>query len=725
MQPIRLYLKNFCAHTETEFSFEDFSSALIVGKVKDNERFSNGAGKSTIFNAIEYVLFNEVHFSSLEKTIRDGCDVCRVEFDFISSLDKGLYRIIRSNSRKSGTDARLFKLIKDNQWEDLTQRRVSDTEKEIIKVVGFTYKTFCASVLFSQSGSENNIQKDYGNLPALTPEKRKTVLREVLQLNVYANYEKLAKAKYGTTLSELDKQRVLLETLDGVDDKLNQTNTDRDITAQKLKDHQLELDIEETKLAQMNADYTLLFNQSVNYSNDFNSLKSKERYYIEQVSKSRNSILEFKAKIASLPQEAEALKMQVVGLNQQLLVACAQIIDVNDLKLSLDKVINTIITNRSNFNSVVSQINECHKPFTEEKYCAHCHQAVSDEHKYFWSRQMVEKLSQLEEVRSSLAIEGAILLSSKKDMEQQISLANENAKRISSIEYTIASTNKDIEAKRSLYSHYSSLLLEHEHTYNIRSQELEQIRVDLHQCSGDEHLNITSKLNLLKENLVQNRAHVFNLLEVKNTLSSKLAVINHQIEDYSLSKQKVVGIKCYIMELEKSLLLYSKVAQAFGSNGIPALITHSILDELQEEANKWLLKLRPGLQLQFIIVNDKNNKDKEDTLDILYFIDGNQREYKQLSGAQKIIVSLSIKLALLFIMNKRLGIDIKFILFDEIDSSLDLAGTEIFADIIKIIQDEFKILIITHNEMLRCKFSHTILVEQDENNTSKGKLVNW
>ena len=203
MQPLRLSVKNFCSHQETEFSFDDFQSALVIGKVKDNDRFSNGAGKSTIFNAIEYVLFNEIHFSSLEKIIRDGCDVCKVEFDFISSLDKSIYRIIRSNSKRTGTDVRLFKKTEDDTWEDLTQRRVSDTEKEIVKIVGFNYKAFCASVLFSQAGSENNVQRDFGNLPALTPEKRKSVLREVLQLNVYGNYEKLAKSRSSVDTSIL------------------------------------------------------------------------------------------------------------------------------------------------------------------------------------------------------------------------------------------------------------------------------------------------------------------------------------------------------------------------------------------------------------------------------------------------------------------------------------------------------------------------------------------
>ena len=67
--------------------------------------------------------------------------------------------------------------------------------------------------------------------------------------------------------------------------------------------------------------------------------------------------------------------------------------------------------------------------------------------------------------------------------------------------------------------------------------------------------------------------------------------------------------------------------------------------------------------------------------------------------------------------------EIKFLLLDEIDQSLDKAGVDAFADIVKFFQKEYAILVITHNDRLKDKFSHAILVEQDINMISRAKVV--
>ena len=57
--------------------FSQFNAALIIGKIENNELYSNGVGKSTIFKAIEYLLFNQADVN-LEKIIRDDMPSCKV-----------------------------------------------------------------------------------------------------------------------------------------------------------------------------------------------------------------------------------------------------------------------------------------------------------------------------------------------------------------------------------------------------------------------------------------------------------------------------------------------------------------------------------------------------------------------------------------------------------------------------------------------------------------------
>jgi DNA repair exonuclease SbcCD ATPase subunit len=149
-----------------------------------------------------------------------------------------------------------------------------------------------------------------------------------------------------------------------------------------------------------------------------------------------------------------------------------------------------------------------------------------------------------------------------------------------------------------------------------------------------------------------------------------------------------------------------------------------MLDDLQIEANNLLNLLKPGLQLAFLIEKTvEKTGEQADTLDIKYYVNGRERYYEQLSGAMRLAVAFSLKLGLSFLLQKRLGVDIKFLLLDEIDQSLDKASVDAFADIVKFFQKDFTVLVITHNDRLKDKFSHAILVEQDLNMVSRARVV--
>jgi len=145
---------------------------------------------------------------------------------------------------------------------------------------------------------------------------------------------------------------------------------------------------------------------------------------------------------------------------------------------------------------------------------------------------------------------------------------------------------------------------------------------------------------------------------------------------------------------------------------------------LQQEANNLLDNLKPGLQVQFVTEKEKKDGSSDETLDILYFVQGKSREYEQLSGAMKLSVNFSLKLGMSFILQKMFNTQINLLLLDEIDQALDKAGVDAFADIIKFFQKDFTILVITHNDRLKDKFKDIIIVEQDKDMVSSAKVLN-
>ena len=70
MRPLYLYGENFTCFKVFELLFDGISSALLVlGHQDNNELESNGIGKTSIFRAIEYVLYAQTKDPVLGKDI--------------------------------------------------------------------------------------------------------------------------------------------------------------------------------------------------------------------------------------------------------------------------------------------------------------------------------------------------------------------------------------------------------------------------------------------------------------------------------------------------------------------------------------------------------------------------------------------------------------------------------------------------------------------------------
>ena len=91
----KLKLNNFKSHEHTVIKFEKGIS-VIVGE--------NGAGKSTILEAISFALFKQHTGKKIDDLVRNNADSMSVELEFISN--GGQYKIVREkkSNLKSSID---------------------------------------------------------------------------------------------------------------------------------------------------------------------------------------------------------------------------------------------------------------------------------------------------------------------------------------------------------------------------------------------------------------------------------------------------------------------------------------------------------------------------------------------------------------------------------------------------------------------------------------------
>jgi DNA repair exonuclease SbcCD ATPase subunit len=324
----------------------------------------------------------------------------------------------------------------------------------------------------------------------------------------------------------------------------------------------------------------------------------------------------------------------------------------------------------------------------------------------------------------SLSKEIGILHKRNGDIQKLISDEDIKSSKIAFNNNLILRLKSDMENKKSLYSEYRNFVSSKKEALNSLNSELASIEVKLNEMNVEEVSKLKSTINKLDNQYKEIDLFIKTTNNEMVSLSNAKAILLHKQEQHKENIKTLNALLKTKSDLEKSIMINEKVIQGFGSSGIPALIIHNILDDLQADTNMFLSELRPGMQVLFSIVKDRDDGQQEDTLKIDFMLNGIDLEYEQLSGAQKIIAALSLKLGLLSIIKKRFGVDIKLLMIDEVDQSLDDGSLESFEFAIKKLQKDYKVLIITHNKELKSKFGQYILVEQNEKLISTARVVN-
>lgn len=739
MRPLRLYIKDFVCYEHGFIDFTDFSSALVVGKRENNDMYSNGVGKTTIFKALEYVLFNQ-HDSPLEKTVRDDTNSCQVVFDFIVGDQE--YRLSRSRTRKGSSDLTLLqrngtdgtteevyhvvnaefeepwldKKHTQKYWKDLSGSRAGDTEKDLAKLIKLTHKAFVSTVLFPQN--------DMSGLPTATPEKRKGILKDGLNLLVYAKLEKLAKDKANALSKDIDKTKVLIENLGDPGTEILVLTKQLATIEQTLLEKVAGLELAVADQTKHNEKISELTTLHSTLESKFASLLAQEKTLSNEKNKLEISVKEYQTKRANVTKAAKELVGEVKNLKEEQTTLIA--IDYSQIDIVSEKI-NALKDELAQHNLSIKTSMEAYEelktPLPTGSKCKHCRKPMTDQdrdnHKEHIAKEMA---SHLETIKTSKENINAI---NKKISEHQVNINSWNLskKRLEEVNTKISSTNKEIQDKKALFEEYASLLEKFQNELKNKTMELEAVRAELKNSSLEEAQAVQTQIDEEKKKSTTIVAKIASFNKEITHYNSNKAVIQHTIEQKTKDKDKKAELAKSLVDLESKVKMYPSVIQAFSSTGIPNLIIQNVLDDLQIEANNLLAQLKPGLQLSFFVEKTKGDGDQADTLDIQYHINGKERYYKQLSGGMQLAVAFSLKLGFSFLLQKMIGTDIRFLLLDEIDQSLDKASVDSFADIVKFFHKDFTILIITHNDRLKDKFSHAILVEQDINMVSRARVV--
>ncbi len=713
MRPLRIFLKNFMNHRLTEVDCTNFQSVLIVGKSQKNDRISNGVGKTTLFRAIEYALFNQSHATTLDKVVRDGKKKAVVEFDF--ELGGETYRIYRHRSTTGSSDVRLYK-FNGTEFESICERTPSATDTKIHELIKISHKAFTYSVLFRQA--------DLTGLTSVTdPKKRKEILKEPLNLSTYTKLEEMAVDKRRPLKSKISNIEGSIQVIGNPDDDINKAEVElvsNQAMIKSLKDgiaineevvvtNRVQVDDLKQSLDQQDVD---IHRKVVEHEELLKKLKVSAKTKDKKLLTLSELIVSKESELKRLDNELDGSEL----LKKNLTAEAGK--DFNELQASYKKTCDDEMKGSEMLAAVKAQMKLTKKSLPDSDQCPTCQQSITSEYRREMENDVTEKLRKLQEEAEFLEDALGKCRRRKIKLDENVKAEQKRMNDLDKVIQKIESSGKAIIALR---GEIDRLYTDQKDTTKALQDEERQIHetqehLDTLKEAADKSKSptINKKIFELNQKIKDSYDAITESNRRITSLSAVQGGLSERIKTRKADKDKLIALKDSLTKAQRELKIAQMVVDAFSGRGIPNFIIQTVLDELQFEANKALKELRPELDVQI---------DAE--LNFEYRRNGVQRDYEQLSHGQHVYIALAFKRGIARVIQKRLGIDIKILEFDEVDAHLDEAGCEAFADAILKWQKEFTIFVITHNKDLKDKFSHAILVEETDDGAEARLVSSW
>lgn len=194
----KVKINNFYSFKESEIDFSRYNGIVKLIGINKDSGGSNGAGKSSIFEAIIWGIFG--------KTIRKSTEDALVNSKFGSgcyvevTIEKELHGTIVITRSKRPTS-----LVLKKNGQIINKENATETQKYIEEILETDYKSFLAAIVFGQ-------HSDYSFLDS-SPEEKRVIIRNCFNLDdLFSKRESVKNLKSGFT-SEQKVYSTLLKSI--------------------------------------------------------------------------------------------------------------------------------------------------------------------------------------------------------------------------------------------------------------------------------------------------------------------------------------------------------------------------------------------------------------------------------------------------------------------------------------------------------------------------------
>ena len=656
-------LVDFLSHSDTKLEFKD-GVTIFVG--------DNGAGKSSVIDAITYALFGEHTRKNPKSLIRRGTNQGYAKIEF--SIRDKQYEAFRKikNISSNYLEAKFFETTDNNRIDIASGERKQYNEsmkEEVEKIIGMDYKKLqIASIV--QQGQLNAII-DSGAAD------RQELLNSIIgidKLNIASKYMleniKKFREKIKTDLGYNDddienltrKFESYQQDIKETQPKKNQLELKQKQIQEKLTGLQNELEIETPKIDKINQ-LELRKNELLKY------VKEKEGVIQQQISENERKIRDcegcfeeikentgFEVKIQKVEEAVEETLKKIQDISNQIASLKEKQILASKLQLKDNKCPVCDSTGITKLN-----------PFFQEEHIKDkiikLQQDIKLKEK---ERDMYTQKRKefLEKVQKTQGAEATLRAHSINTREELIKIQKETQIQKEKLPLTNDSDLKQI----SQVDNQTKLIFE-----NILKLELETKGF-----REEEFLN-------LKKTIMEKQSELSQIDQEMGRMLEKIDLAKKEINEIKKIISELKQVREYILKLEKI------EKNIFNKKGSVATSLRSwALNSISLKASEYLSSLNTKIQRISLSEKDITCYSNTETLDL-----------KSLSGGESVSIALALRLGMASLLGSS---NLNLMILDEPTTHLDAERKKLLVGIlsqlseISNLQSPMQFLIITHDE---------------------------
>ncbi|MHB8867465.1 MAG: AAA family ATPase [Thermoleophilia bacterium] len=759
-----LTLKDFKSYQDADLDLSGVQLASVVG--------ANGAGKSSLLEAIAFALTGARSMRNLDQFIRQGAEECRVALTF--STGGEIYRLTRTRSSRGSGKSTLELARQDESglWAaEGTGAR--DTEERVRQILGCDEDTLLQTAIVSQG--------DAGSFFALRPAQRLEALGSILRLDeAFGPLESHFRAAAAEAKTSLETARRDVERLEADVVRLEHRREDLAEAQRSVERAEQSAEADEAALAEAREALSLAREAAASYA-----LAVAKR---DELTKRQEDL---RLRIGGLDREAhdldgriearEILEAELAGKDdleakRDHLLQCQE----EDFLAEADRRRLTDAVNAA--ESAVFQARDDWKAAerTRDAACTSYIEAERAEARRARAlEQAQDRLAMVEEAERPIcdrcgqdiadAARERTLASMRAEIEslaEQRLAAREAMDRAAahlapSMDAVAELTTRGVEAKFTLEARQSELAALPEPTFmphelddvEDKLRALEKIPAQLAQISAlEERLATVAAERESLSLALQEPALVAALAEAEQAVSvaqgararatEAEAKVQRAEDALSGSRQRLSEADKAAARLEgevASLALCREqltdaqaaakthaeeqadaeiLRKAMGKWGVPALIVGNVLLSLEVEVNELLSLYEGSLALRFESERETGNGAR-DSLEIIVYDGQDWRPFETFSGGERYRVASAMRLGLARLLAHRSGARVSTLIVDE-PEGLDAPGRAHLAAILARMAEDFGIvLLLTHYEDLKDAMPQQIVVSRGEDGLSR------